>query len=329
MGDDDELGRRGQAPQGFGEAADVGLVERRIDFVEHAERDRPDLEHGEQQRNGSQSALATRQHRQRLGLLARRPGHDLDAGRGEVGRVGQLEPGEAATEQLLEAFVERGLERPEGGLELVGDQRAELVDERAGSGDRRAQVVTLSLERLDPLAQLGVFLDRERIGRAELVEPPAERRQSAGRRRVAHGPGGFPGRHHVGQQRLELGALDVALGSAVALGSVRESFGSVRCRDRVVATVHRPDRLVGDVGQVGRGRAQGPDAEGPDAGQLDQDLLPDGVQAKPTFELGDLGGADSLVGGAQALPGGGRGGLDRAQLVAVGGIGAAQLVKDG
>ena len=89
---------------------DVCLVERGVDLVEHAERGRPDLEHREQERDGRQRPLAAREHRQRLRLLARRPGGDLDAGRRQVGRVGQDELGEPAAEQLLEAGVEGELE---------------------------------------------------------------------------------------------------------------------------------------------------------------------------------------------------------------------------
>ena len=132
----------GEAAQRLGEAADVGLVERRIDLVEHAERDRPDLEHREQQRDRRQGPLAARQHRQRLRLLARRPGDDLDAGRAEVRRVGQREPGEPAAEQLLEPRVERGLERLERRPELVGDHRVELGDQLARADDRRPQVAS-------------------------------------------------------------------------------------------------------------------------------------------------------------------------------------------
>jgi len=63
-----------------------------------------------------------------LRLLARRPGDDLDPGRREVLRVGQLEPGVAAAEELLEARVEGDLEMAERRLELLGDKRPELVD---------------------------------------------------------------------------------------------------------------------------------------------------------------------------------------------------------
>ena len=112
VGDDDELRLVGEAAQGIGEPADVRLVERGVDLVEHAERDRSDLEHREQQGDGGQGPLAARQHRQRLRLLAGRPGDDLDAGRAEVRRVGQRQPGVPAAEQLLEPRARRRSRAP-------------------------------------------------------------------------------------------------------------------------------------------------------------------------------------------------------------------------
>ena len=88
VGDHDELRLVGEAAERIGEPPDVGLVERGIDLVEDAERHRPDLEHREQQRDRGQGPLAAGQHRERLLLLAGRPGDDLDAGRarGPTGR---------------------------------------------------------------------------------------------------------------------------------------------------------------------------------------------------------------------------------------------------
>ena len=74
VGDDDELRPFGELSQRLREAADVGLVERGIDLVEHAEGRRADLEHREQQRDRGQGPLAAREHRQRLRLLARAAG---------------------------------------------------------------------------------------------------------------------------------------------------------------------------------------------------------------------------------------------------------------
>ena len=187
-----------EAAQGVGEPADVGLVERRVDLVEHAERRRPDLEHREQEGDRGQRPLAAREHRQRLWLLAGRPGGDLDPGRRQVGRVGERQLGEAAAEQLLEAGVERDLEGRERRPELGGDQDVEVGDQRPRAADRVAQVAVLGLERLEAVADRPVLVDRERVGGAELVEPAPQHGEPAGRRRLDRrrfgGPARAPGR---------------------------------------------------------------------------------------------------------------------------------------
>ena len=142
----------GERLERLGEPADVGLVERRVDLVQHAERGRPDLEHREQQRDGGQRPLAAGEHGQRLRLLARRSRGDLDPGRREVGRVGEREPGEAAAEQLLEPGVEGDLEGGERRPELGRDELVEVGDQRPRPGDGVAQVAMLRLERLEALA---------------------------------------------------------------------------------------------------------------------------------------------------------------------------------
>ena len=63
-------------------------------------RHRAHLEHGEQKGDRREGALAARQHGQRLRLLARRPGDDLDTRLGEVAGLGEAEAGEATAEEL-------------------------------------------------------------------------------------------------------------------------------------------------------------------------------------------------------------------------------------
>ena len=103
------------------EAPHVRLVERRVDLVEHAERHRADLEHRQQQGDRGERALAAREHRERLALLAGRARRDLDAGRREVVRLGQRQLRLPSPEQLLEATREGTLERRE---RLAGTARS-------------------------------------------------------------------------------------------------------------------------------------------------------------------------------------------------------------
>src|SRR5262245_48298316 len=78
VGDDEELGLAGELTEDAKEPVDVGVVERRVDLVEHAERARSVIEDREEQREPGQRALATREQRDRLQPLASRLGHELD-----------------------------------------------------------------------------------------------------------------------------------------------------------------------------------------------------------------------------------------------------------
>ena len=81
------------------EAVQVDVVERGLDLVHHVERRRPAAEHGEQERQRGQAALAARQQRELLDVLAARLGLDLDAGVEQVVGLGEHEPPAAAREQ--------------------------------------------------------------------------------------------------------------------------------------------------------------------------------------------------------------------------------------
>ena len=61
------------------EPLDVGFIERRVHFVQNAERTGRVAEDGHQQRHGGQRFFAARKQQHVLQPLARRRGHDVDA----------------------------------------------------------------------------------------------------------------------------------------------------------------------------------------------------------------------------------------------------------
>jgi hypothetical protein len=71
------------------EAVQVDVVERGLDLVHHVEGRRPAAEHGEEEGQGGEAALAARQQRQLLHVLAAGLGLDLDAGVQQVVGVGE------------------------------------------------------------------------------------------------------------------------------------------------------------------------------------------------------------------------------------------------
>ena len=81
------------------EAADVRVVERRIDFVEHADRGGIGEEQAEDQCDGGQRLFAAGQQGERLEPLAGRLGHDLQPGLERIVRIDQGQLGRAAAEQ--------------------------------------------------------------------------------------------------------------------------------------------------------------------------------------------------------------------------------------
>src|SRR5438132_11873115 len=79
MRDHDELRALAVLPQQRDEAADVRVVERRLDLVEQIERTRAREEEREEERDRAERLLAAGEKRQPLHLLAGRPQLDLDA----------------------------------------------------------------------------------------------------------------------------------------------------------------------------------------------------------------------------------------------------------
>src|SRR3546814_12647075 len=70
---------------------DIGVVERRVDLVEHADRRGVGEEQPEDQRHRGQRLLTARQQCQRLQLFARRLRHDLEPRFERIVRIDQFE----------------------------------------------------------------------------------------------------------------------------------------------------------------------------------------------------------------------------------------------
>ena len=98
MGDDDQLRGLLQLLEDGEQARQVHVVQGGLDLVHDVERGRARLEDRDQERDRGQGALATRQQRQALDLLARGPSLDLDAGRQHVVRVGEHQVAHPARE---------------------------------------------------------------------------------------------------------------------------------------------------------------------------------------------------------------------------------------
>ncbi len=170
VGDDDELGGLAHVGDELGEAADVGLVERGVDFVEHAEGRGLELEDADQQRERGEGLLSAREQEDVLQLLARGRGDEVDAGLVAVLGVGELHVGLAAAEELGEGDGEVLVDDLEGLVELgVGDV-VDLLDGGLGVLDGVEQVLALALQEGVAAGGLVVLLERHHVDGAHGFE---------------------------------------------------------------------------------------------------------------------------------------------------------------
>ena len=172
VGDDDELRAVDEAVEHLDEAADVRLVERRVEFVEHAERAGLDHVDREQQRDGGHRALATGEQRDRLQLLAGRLGDDLDAGFERVALVEQHEVGLAL---LAEEFLEHVAEVDLRTWAKVSEKQAlgflvDALDDFEQLGLRGDQVVVLVAQEVVAFLEFLELLDGIEVDRAHRIE---------------------------------------------------------------------------------------------------------------------------------------------------------------
>src|SRR6185369_2171097 len=174
VGDDDELGLRQEPLQDADEAVDVRFVQRRVQFVQHAEGAGFDLVNGEQQSDCRHGLFAAGKQGDALQLFARRTGHDVDATFEHVTFVHQNEVGFAPAENLHEHQTEVVADAVEGlGEHLLG-LRVNAADDLHQLDLRLGQVLALRGQELMALFGFFVFLDRDQVDRPDFVKPPLQ-----------------------------------------------------------------------------------------------------------------------------------------------------------
>src|SRR6185369_4326508 len=172
--DDDELGVLLHAAQHLDEPADVGIVERSVDFVEQAERARLEAEHAEHQGDRRERLLATRQQLHALQALPGRLGDDLDAALERIVLVEQREPGAPAPEQRAERLLEVPVDGRERLAEALAGRLVDPLDRLSRLRDRFGQVLALSGQEGMPRLELVELLDGHHVDRAEAFDLGAQ-----------------------------------------------------------------------------------------------------------------------------------------------------------
>ena len=158
----------------IGEAADVGLVQRRVHFVEGAEGAGLELEDAHQQGQRGQRLFAAREQQHILQLLARRRGDDLQAALGLVLHVGEAQEGLPALEEPREDCGEVLVDAGEGLVEFGARDQIDLLDGLLRVFDRLHQVGALRLKEAVALGGLLVLVEGHHVHRAHLLDALAQ-----------------------------------------------------------------------------------------------------------------------------------------------------------
>ncbi len=154
-------------------ALDIGVVERRVDLVEHADRRRVGQEYREDQRGRRQRLLAARKQGHHLRLLARRAGEDLQPCIERVFRIDQLELGRAAAEQHRKEPLELAVDDLEGGEQALAALPVEGADRLAQPAHSLAEIVALGGQPLALAPDLGQFVLGPQIDGTEALRTEA------------------------------------------------------------------------------------------------------------------------------------------------------------
>ena len=160
MRDEDKLRSVGIAFHIVRKAGNVRLVQRGLDFVEHAKRGRLEFEHRKEQRDGGQRAFAAGEQREQLQFLTRRLCDDVDIATQHVVLVREAQLRLTAAEEFdkgrgkvlldhFKLFEEHALHR----LRQIHDQRFQIP---LGV----VEVFALRIELAVPLKHTLVFLNR-------------------------------------------------------------------------------------------------------------------------------------------------------------------------
>src|SRR5208337_123580 len=151
VGDDDELGVRGELLQKIREPPHIFLVEGRVDLVQQAEGRRLHHVDGEQERYARERALAAREQIDVLQLLSGRLGEDFDARL--QGRLGVLQAklGSAAAEQPAKHGMEVLLDFVVRVEKELGRFRADFRGDPLQIFPRAGEIPELAGEEFEPI----------------------------------------------------------------------------------------------------------------------------------------------------------------------------------
>src|SRR5215813_9910232 len=158
MSDDDELRFHRHVLNQLSEPPDVGVVERRVHFVQDTERAGLILENAYQQGQRGQRLFSAGEQQNVLQFLARGRSYHVNSAFRRVQFVGQAHKGLATAEQLAERELEILVDLLKRFLELLPRELVNLLDGGFGVRDRLQKVLALGLQEFVPLRGFLIFL---------------------------------------------------------------------------------------------------------------------------------------------------------------------------
>ena len=143
MGHDDDLRFTGKLAHHRREAVDVGIVERRVDFVEQVERRRTHADEREDQRGRGHRTFAAGERGERRHALSGRLHRKLNARLRKIVRIRLPHARFAAGEQAREGLGEGRTHLRERDVELLLRRGLDLLDRRQQRVARLREIVEL------------------------------------------------------------------------------------------------------------------------------------------------------------------------------------------
>ena len=145
----------------------VPVVQRRVNFIEHAKRRRPHLQDRKIQRNGHKCLLTAGKKRDSLKLLSGGLDLDLNAAGKRLFLIFELQRRLAAAEHFRERRAEILVDACKLAHKNLRHLAGNIAHDRLELCLRVQHVVALRRQILVALADSGVFLDRAEVRRAE------------------------------------------------------------------------------------------------------------------------------------------------------------------
>ena len=160
--------------QQIAEPRDIGIIQRRIDLIEHTDRRRIGQKYRKDQRQGGQRLLAPGQQRQGAEFLARRLAHDFKPGLKRIITFHHHQIGLTAAKKVLEQKAKVAVDLFKGGQQPLAAFAVKAGNTVAQGFDRLFQIILFLGQFLMLLLYLfGIFFG-PKVHSAQCIALPSQ-----------------------------------------------------------------------------------------------------------------------------------------------------------